>query len=152
MNELGLEKLRKTTKIKLIIMSLSTLLPIIILLTMDLIPNINQNSALPDLIIFRYGILALLEGYIGVKICIYIRILANNDFAEAEVIKRNDERNKYIKMKSYAMTIKVSLYLLGIALIVTAFINRMIFYTLLGVLLAGLIVYFIELIYYANKY
>ena len=133
-------------------MSLSTLLPIIILLTMDLIPNINQNSALPDLIIFRYGILALLEGYIGVKICIYIRILANNDFAEAEVIKRNDERNKYIKMKSYAMTIKVSLYLLGIALIVTAFINRMIFYTLLGVLLAGLIVYFIELIYYANKY
>ena len=66
---------------------------------MDLIPNINQNSALPDLIIFRYGILALLEGYIGVKICIYIRILANNDFAEAEVIKRNDERNKYIKMK-----------------------------------------------------
>lgn len=82
----------------------------------------------------------------------YIRILANNDFAEAEVIKRNDERNKYIKMKSYAMTIKVSLYLLGIALIVTAFINRMIFYTLLGVLLAGLIVYFIELIYYANKY
>ena len=152
MNELGLEKLRKTTKIKLIIMSLSTLLPIIILLTMDLIPNINQNSALPDLIIFRYGILALLEGYIGVKLCIYIRILANNDFAEAEVIKRNDERNKYIKMKSYAMTIKVSLYLLGIALIVTAFINRMIFYTLLGVLLAGLIVYFIELIYYANKY
>ena len=152
MNELGLEKLRKTTKIKLIIMSLSTLLPIIILLTMDLIPNINQNSALPDLIIFRYGILALLEGYIGVKICIYIRILANNDFAEAEVIKRNDERNKYIKMKSYAMTIKGSLYLLGIALIVTAFINRMIFYTLLGVLLAGLIVYFIELIYYANKY
>ncbi|MCI5583558.1 MAG: hypothetical protein MR357_07575 [Anaeroplasma sp.] len=152
MNELGLEKLRKTTKIKLIIMSLSTLLPIIILLTMDLIPNINQNSALPDLIIFRYGILALLEGYIGVKIYIYIRILANNDFAEAEVIKRNDERNKYIKMKSYAMTIKVSLYLLGIALIVTAFINRMIFYTLLGVLLAGLIVYFIELIYYANKY
>ena len=152
MNELGLEKLRKTTKIKLIIMSLSTLLPIIILLTMDLIPNINQNSALPNLIIFRYGILALLEGYIGVKICIYIRILANNDFAEAEVIKRNDERNKYIKMKSYAMTIKVSLYLLGIALIVTAFINRMIFYTLLGVLLAGLIVYFIELIYYANKY
>ena len=152
MNELGLEKLRKTTKIKLIIMSLSTLLPIIILLTMDLIPNINQNSALPDLIIFRYGILALLEGYIGVKIFIYIRILANNDFAEAEVIKRNDERNKYIKMKSYAMTIKVSLYLLGIALIVTAFINRMIFYTLLGVLLAGLIVYFIELIYYANKY
>lgn len=152
MNELGLEKLRKTTKIKLIIMSLSTLLPIIILLTMDLIPNINQNSALPDLIIFRYGILALLEGYISVKICIYIRILANNDFAEAEVIKRNDERNKYIKMKSYAMTIKVSLYLLGIALIVTAFINRMIFYTLLGVLLAGLIVYFIELIYYANKY
>ena len=152
MNELGLEKLRKTTKIKLIIMSLSTLLPIIILLTMDLIPNINQNSALPDLIIFRYGILALLEGYIGVKICIYIRILANNDFAEAEVIKRNDERNKYIKMKSYAMTIKVSLYLLGIALIVTAFINRMIFYTLLGVLLAGLIVYLIVLIYYANIY
>ena len=147
----NLDHLKKTSKIKLIIMSLATILPIVLIVVFELIPN-HENSAVADLIIIRYGILVLLEGYIGLKIINYIKILTSIDFAQAEVVKRNDERNKYIKLKTESMTIKICIYLLGISLLVTAFINRFIFYTLIGVLLVGVIVFSIVKIYYSKKY
>lgn len=146
------DHLKKMAKIKLIIMSLSTLLPIAILLIFELIKPESNGSALSDLVIFRYGIFVLLEGYIGMKIATYIRILTNIDFATAEHVKRNDERNKFIKLKTDAMTIKISIYALGIALIVTAFINRFIFYTLLSVLVVYLVSYLFVKFYYCKKY
>lgn len=146
------DHLKKMAKIKLIIMSLSTLLPIAILLIFELIKPESNGSALSDLVIFRYGIFVLLEGYIGMKIATYIRILTNIDFATAEHVKRNDERNKFIKLKTDAMTIKISIYVLGIALIVTAFINRFIFYTLLSVLVVYLVSYLFVKFYYCKKY
>lgn len=146
------DHLKKMAKIKLIIMSLSTLLPIAILLIFELIRPESNGSALSDLVIFRYGIFVLLEGYIGMKIATYIRILTNIDFATAEHVKRNDERNKFIKLKTDAMTIKISIYALGIALIVTAFINRFIFYTLLSVLVVYLVSYLFVKFYYCKKY
>lgn len=148
----NIEHLRKTSKIKLIIMSLATLLPLSILFIMEFIPASNINSALPDLIIFRYGIFVLLEGYIGIKISTYIRILTNVDFATNEVIKRNDERNRFIKLKTESLSIKIAIYAIGIALIVTAFINRYIFYTLLSMLLSYIVIYFLVKIYYWKKY
>ncbi|HIT43774.1 TPA: hypothetical protein IAA91_02945 [Candidatus Avacholeplasma faecigallinarum] len=148
----NIEHLRKTSKIKLIIMSLATLLPLSILFIMEFIPINNINSALPDLIIFRYGIFVLLEGYIGIKISTYIRILTNVDFATNEVIKRNDERNRFIKLKTESLSIKIAIYAVGIALIVTAFINRYIFYTLLSMLLSYIVIYFLVKIYYWKKY
>ncbi len=148
----NIEHLRKTSKIKLIIMSLATLLPLSILFIMEFIPTSNINSALPDLIIFRYGIFVLLEGYIGIKISTYIRILTNVDFATNEVIKRNDERNRFIKLKTESLSIKIAIYAVGIALIVTAFINRYIFYTLLSMLLSYIVIYFLVKIYYWKKY
>ena len=146
------DHLKKMAKIKLIIMSLSTLLPIAILLIFELIKPESNGSALSDLVIFRYGIFVLLEGYIGMKIATYIRILTNIDFATAEHVKRNDERNKFIKLKTDAMTIKISIYVLGIALIVTEFINRFIFYTLLSVLVVYLVSYLFVKFYYCKKY
>ncbi len=147
----NLDHLKKTSKIKLIIMSLATILPIILLVVLELIPH-SEESALADLIIIRYGILVLLEGYIGIKIYNYIKILTSVDFAQAEVIKRNDERNKFIKLKTESMTIKICIYALGISLLVTAFINRFIFYTLISVLLFAVITFIIVKLYYTKKY
>ncbi len=147
----NMDHLRKTSKIKLVIMSLATILPIILLVVFELIPNI-ENSAVADLIIIRYGILVLLEGYIGIKIYNYIKILTSVDYAQAEIIKRNDERNKFIKLKTESMTIKICIYALGIAILVTAFINRWIFYTLISVLLFAIITFVIVKIYYSKKY
>ncbi len=147
----NIEHLRKTSKIKLIIMCLATILPILLLVIFELIPK-DDKSALADLIIIRYGILVLLEGYIGIKIANYIKILSSVDYAQAEVVKRNDERNKFIKLKTESMTIKVCIYGLGIALIVTAFINRYIFYTILAVVLFAIISFVISKLVYTKKY
>ena len=147
----NLDHLKKTSKIKLIIMSLATILPIILLVVLELIPH-SEESALADLIIIRYGILVLLEGYIGIKIYNYIKILTSVDFTQSEVIKRNDERNKFIKLKTESMTIKICIYALGISLLVTAFINRFIFYTLISVLLFAVITFVIVKLYYTKKY
>ena len=147
----NIEHLRKASIIKLIIMSLATILPILLLVIFELIPK-NEESALADLIIIRYGILVLLEGYIGIKIANYIKILTSVDYAQAEIVKRNDERNKFIKLKTESMTIKICIYGMGIALIVTAFINRYIFYTLLGVLLFGVLAFVISKLVYTKKY
>ncbi len=147
----NIEHLKKTSLIKLIIMCLATILPIVLLVIFELIPN-REESALADLIIIRYGILVLLEGYIGLKIYKYIKILNSIDYAQNEVIKRNDERNKFIKLKTESMTIKICIYALGIALIVTAFINRFIFYTILGVVLFAVICFIVVNLYYTKKY
>ena len=147
----NLDHLKKTSKIKLVIMSLATILPIILLVVLELIPH-SEESALADLIIIRYGILVLLEGYIGIKIYNYIKILTSVDFAQSEVIKRNDERNKFIKLKTESMTIKICIYALGISLLVTAFINRFVFYTLISVLLFAVISFIIVKLYYTKKY
>ena len=149
--QITLERLKKVSKIKLIIMSITTLLPIAILICMELIPNLKE-SAVSDLIIFRYGIFVLLEGYIGIKIYVYAKILLDVDFASNELVKRNDERISFIKLKTNAFTIKLVIFLLGIALIITAFINRVIFYTLLSVLLVIIIIYIAVRIYYSRKY
>ncbi len=147
----NIEHLKKTSLIKLIIMCLATILPIVLLIIFELIPK-REESALADLIIIRYGILVLLEGYIGLKIYKYIKILNSIDYAQNEVIKRNDERNKFIKLKTESMTIKICIYALGIALIVTAFINRFIFYTILGVVLFAVICFIVVNLYYTKKY
>ena len=148
------EHLIKMTKIKLIIMSLSTILPILLLVTFQfwIEDLLQEGSAVYDLIVFRYGMFVLLEGYIGIKIAKYVRILTSVDYASSEVIRKNDERNKFIRLKTESFTIKISIYLMGIALIVTAFINRYVFYTILGVLLVQLVVYFIVKLYYCKKY
>ncbi len=87
-----------------------------------------------------------------IKISNYIRILTNVDYASNEIIKRNDERNRFIRLKTESMTIKIAIYSLAIAMIVAAFIHRMVFYTLLIVLLVYLVVYFIVKLYYWKKY
>ncbi len=148
------EHLIKMTKIKLVIMSLSTILPILLLVIFQFCISdlFQEGTVVYDLIVFRYGIFALLECYIGSKIAKYIKILTSIDYASSEVIRKNDERNKFIKLKTESFTIKIVIYLMGIALIVTAFINRYVFYTLLGVLLVNLVTYFIVKIYYSKKY
>ena len=149
----NLEHLRKSAKLKLIIMCLATIIPIIsiVILEFSFLELRSFNSVISDLLFARYNILILLEAYIITKIFDYIKIFTLIDYATSEVIKKNDGRIKFIKLKTESMTIKIFIYLISIALIVTTFC-RYIFYTLLGVLLAVFITYFSILIYYSKKY
>lgn len=151
-----IEHLRKISKFKLIIMSISTLLPIGILICMELW---NKNgifhegmSAIPDLVIFRYGIFVLFEIYIGSKIYSYAKILSNIDYAQNALVTKNDERIKFIKLKTNSMTIKIEIYAIGLAMIIGAFFNRIVFYSMFGVCVGLVIIYFSCRLYYIKKY
>lgn len=65
-----------------------------------------------------------------------ILALGNPAKLKKEEIDYHDERNRYIRDKGNAITAMVMLFLLYAAVIASAFINEMVFFTLLCVLLA----------------
>lgn len=141
----------RVTKIKLIIMSLSTLLPIILLILFEL-PFFTNFEVYRDLVVLRYAFFVLLEAYIGFKIYKYIRILCDIEYCELTILRKNDERLNYIKLRTNAMVIKIFIYVCGIALIVAGFFNSFVFYTLLCVLTTVLLIFVSIFIYFRKKY
>ena len=69
------EKMKKGVKIRLIVMSLSAVLPIILLILFDLPFFKDRFVVYSDLFVLRYAIFVLLEGYIVFKIYRYIRFV-----------------------------------------------------------------------------
>lgn len=146
------EKLKKGIKIRLVVMSLSTVLPIVLLILFEL-PFFSENLVVySDLVVLRYAIFVLLEGYIGCKLYRYIRFLVDDEYSDLITLRKSDERLNFIKLKTNALVIKMVIYLCGIALITAGFFNSIVFYTLLSVLAGLLITYFSVLIYYSKKY
>ncbi|MDE7162322.1 MAG: hypothetical protein K2N65_06175, partial [Anaeroplasmataceae bacterium] len=76
------EKLKKGIKTRLIVMSLSTLLPIILLIVFNLPFFKKEFKVYGDLFFLRYAIFVLLEGYIGFKIYRYIRFFCDQEYAD----------------------------------------------------------------------
>lgn len=146
------EKLKKGIKIRLIVMSLSTLLPILLLILFSLPFFEKQFKVYNDLFFLRYAIFVLLEGYIGFKIYRYIRFFCDKEYADFFVLRRTDERLNFIRLKTNAMVIKIFIYVCGIALITAGFINSIVFYTLLAILCSVLIIYLFVCLYYSKKY
>lgn len=154
------EKFLKFTKLKLIIMSISTLTPIIIVVVMNILGNylmslqntIFQDILKTDMIVFTYLLLAIFEGVIIYKVVRYARIILNSEYANQEFIKKNDERNKFIRTTSNNLITKIFIYVLVVIAIFAAFTNRVLFYTLLAILTIYLIIYVAVNIHYFRKY
>ena len=149
----NLAKLRHTSKRKMIVMILSTLLPLIIVIVMSLCNfKISDKSVFNALPFLPIVLCVLFEAYIALKIIKYIKILRNDDFANSLIIKRNDERTKYINMKSYALVDKIFFYVIGLACIFTAFVDADVFYMCLAADLSFILIHIIVRIYYNKKY
>ncbi len=134
------EKLRKGIKIRLIVMSLSTVLPIILMILFELPVFKQQFVIYNDLVVLRYAIFVLLEGYIGFKIYRYVRFFCDAEYADLVALRKNDERLNFIRLKTNALAIKIFIYVCGIALITAGFFNAIVFYTLLSILGAVLVI------------
>lgn len=146
------DKLKKGIIIRLVVMSLSTILPIILLILFEQ-PFFKERFVVyNDLVVIRYAIFVLLEGYIGFKIYRYVRFLCDSEYADLFALRKNDERLNFIRLKTNALAIKIFIYVCGIAIITTGFFNSYIFYTLLGVLLCVLVIYVSVFIFYSKKY
>lgn len=146
------EKILKSSKLKLIVMCLSTLLPILIVILLEGPSILDEMVIYKDLVVLRYAIFVLLEGYIGIKIYKYAKILTDVEYREMVILRKNDERISYIRLRTNALTIKILIYILGVSLIVVGFINAYIFYTILTVLVLLLVIYTVVYIYFSNKY
>ena len=146
------EKIKKGIKTRLIVMSLSTLLPILLLIFFSL-PFFKKRFVMyNDLLVFRYAIFVLLEGYIGFKIYRYIRFFCDSEYADFFILRKTDERLNFIRLKTNAMVIKIFIYVCGIALITAGFFSAAVFYTLLSILCAVLLIYLFVYIFYSRRY
>lgn len=139
---------KRHAKYKMIVMYLAILLPILILSILESVfDNLKVNS-----MIYRYTAFALVEGWIIYKIVIYHLILAKEGFAEQLLTKINDERNLFIKMKALNLCCKTIMFINGIALIVVAFMNVIVFYVIFCELVAFIVTYIFMRLYFSKKF
>ncbi|MCR5705352.1 MAG: hypothetical protein K6G48_00920 [Acholeplasmatales bacterium] len=153
MNVYDLARLRKTTKIKLVFMSISIAIPIIIIsiLTPLSIKHFSDWVNIPVKVL-DYVLVAIGEAYVIYKVVYYGRILGSENYAKQVLIKKNDERLIFIKQKYSQFTLKMLIFLLLIGIAVSGFLNTIVFVTLCGVLIALGLTWLITAIYYRNKY
>jgi hypothetical protein len=146
------EKMKKGVKIRLIVMSLSAVLPIILLILFDLPFFKDRFVVYSDLFVLRYAIFVLLEGYIVFKIYRYIRFFCDVEYADLFVLRKTDERLNFVRLKTNALVIKILIYVSGIAMITAGFFNAIVFYTILCMMIAVLLMYLFVYLYYSRKY
>lgn len=147
-----LSKVRNTTKIKLVFMSIAIFIPIIIV---TILTSINKKYGDVDKIVvevLRYAITILGVLFILYKIVYYIRILKDDAYAETILIKKNDERLIFLRQKYSTFSLKLLLFINLIGVIVSGFISAIVFYTLLVSMGVVLVVCLSTFIYYYKKY
>lgn len=148
-----LEKLRKSTKIKIVFMSISIALPIILVLVMaSLSRKYFSDYVNISVKVLTFIVLAIGEAFVITKVVRYGIILGSEKYAQKILIIKNDEREIFIRQKSAVFTIKMLFYLMLIAILVTGFLNTTIFVTLCiacGVLFLTSV---ITSLYYKKKY
>ncbi len=153
MNVYDLERLRKTTLIKLIFMSISIAIPIIIICILTpLSRNHFSNWVQIPVKVLDYIVVVCGEAFIIYKVAYYGRILGSENYAKKVLIKKNDERLIFIKQKYSQFTVKMVVFLLLIGIIISGFINTIVFITLSSVLAGVGLTWLITAIYYRNKY
>lgn len=145
-------KKRKHTIGKLVVMSLAIALPIIAYFILGFIYDAFDGNDPLDLEILRIIVLVASEAVIATKIVFYARVIASEDFATNYFIKKNDERNVYIKQRTTTFTMKFLLYVLALGMIIAGFFSKMLFYALGSVVAVMTLTYFFTYIYFNKKY
>lgn len=145
------KRTRKHTIGKLVVMSLATLLPLVLVAILGIVYDFFKGEQALDLKIFRYVVLVVFETVIIYKIAIYIRIIASKAWAEKYFIKKHDERCIYIKQRTSTFTLKMVLYLCALGMVVTGFINKTLFYCFGGVIAVTLLTLLLTYLYFSKK-
>lgn len=145
------KRTRKHTIGKLVVMTLATVLPLVIVAILGLVYDFFKGEQALDLKIFRYVVLIVFESVIIYKIAIYARIISSQSWAEKYYIKKHDERCIYIKQRTSTFTLKLVLYLCALGMIVTGFVNKTLFYCFGGVIVVTLLTLLITYSYFSKK-
>lgn len=148
-----LAQLKKSTKIKLVFMSITIAIPLILVFILEAISRkYFENQISISVNVLKYTLLIIAEGLIITRVVMYGVLLGNKSYAEKILIKKNDEREIFIRQKSSVFAIKMMFFLLVMAIFITGFINTIAFVTLCCVLVVLFITTLITSIYYKKKY
>lgn len=85
------------------------------------------------------------------RIIRYWKALTNNDSLEELEIKETDERNRIIALRACRLCIHTTFLFLGIAGIISAIFNRIVFLTISSTLIIILLLYIALMFYYSRK-
>lgn len=140
----------KHKKIKLGVVSVSTILPILVIIFFEALHL--EESALGTFDWIRYVIFAFIETWLILKIINYIKIIVDEEHAKDVYIKLNDEREAFVKQRATVLTLKLALYFSTVALLIFGFINQLVFYTIIVFLVLIFVSFMISSIYYRKKY
>lgn len=148
-----MENLRKITKIKLGVMLSSMTLPIAIVIVMAVGRfEFTKESIFTHWSPLPYVICALVEAYLVYKNYRYVKILRDDEYADYYLIKKNDERNKAIRLHTNALVHKIFIYVLAVAIVFTAFLDVGYFILAGSIALAFLVIHLAVSFYYNRKY
>ena len=78
--------------------------------------------------------------------------MKNDDFANQIILKKTDERNKFIRLKAASLSYKIFLYAMGIFLIISSLIDYRYCIAIGIVFIAFILIHLIVNIYYAKKF
>ncbi len=101
------------------------------------------------------AVLGILIGMVAVafyRIRTYLTALKTPEALTSLHIKETDERALAISLKTARSTLYTALSLLGIAGLVTSFIDQTAFYTIGAALIVLVILYLVFLLYYSRRY
>ena len=149
---MNLVELRKHVKFKILVSIISASLPFVIVPVLEVISKLINNPLEIDLVAFRYFLAVVLEVYLAIKLVKYYKILKNDEYAQNYIIEKSDERNTYIRLNAYASSVRISFMTLMFFMIIAAFINRYVFYTILGVFIVQIGTYYVVKKIYNRKY
>ena len=149
--EFDYEKFKKTTSLKLPIITIAIALPII--LELGLIPyyietfNQDENYARACA-----GVLVIFVELLLIwKLSCYIRILTSKAWAEKFYIKAHDERLTLIDRKANTFTTLATLYIVGTSAAIAGCFDAKVFFTLLATFFGIILIYGISYLYYSKK-
>jgi len=82
----------------------------------------------------------------------YRRVLKNPEALETLHIQETDERNRVIILRTCRAVVRQTLNILGLALIISAFLSQTVFWTIIAAILLIVVLYYALFAYYSRKY
>ncbi|MHA6482171.1 hypothetical protein ACX1C1_09775 [Paenibacillus sp. strain BS8-2] len=141
---------KKKTLIRITLVSSAAVLTAIAFLVLTLYRD--QLPALPSFIKgFHIGAFIGLEAFCLIYLGNCIRVIRNEEAMKKMIIAETDERTALIVRNASALGMGMIHLGLGIATIIAGFLNKTVFFSLMGSQFFILIVFYASWVYYARK-
>ena len=148
-----LDDYTKKTLYRLLIMVVSTFIPIIIVVVFSVVDfDFTEGSLYKKYAFIPPIMVAIFELGLISYIVHLVLLIKNKEYREKFEIKKHDERLIYLKMRSDAVVFKFCIYLLAVVTIVTLFTDIYYFILCMSLFTSFVLIKFFVYLYYLRNY